>query len=386
MVVLKPLSAALADGDLVYCVIRGSAVNNDGGGDGLTAPTGPPRKSSCGWPTGARGVRRADVQYVELHGTGTPLGDRVEAGALGAVLGAGRLRPAAPPRPWPWARPRPTWATWRAPPGSWGCSRRRCASSTGSCRRASTSSAPPPASRWRSCACGSSGSWAPGRREAGRQRPRLAGVSSFGRGGHQLPRGGGRAAHRGRVPASSGPQAADERAGPLGEGCAGVGGLGYGGRGAVVRKRPGLPRTWRSIPSSTRARWAARSRSAARCSSRRAVVLGGDREELLRGLGALARGSRRSTWWRAPRWRADTRGSRRGGGRCGVRLPRPGLPVGGDGAGAARSLASVRRADAGVRRGALRVRGVVARGCAARRVRRARGSSGSTWFNRCCSQ
>ena len=39
VVVLKPLAAALADGDRVYCVIRGSAVNNDGGGDGLTAPS-----------------------------------------------------------------------------------------------------------------------------------------------------------------------------------------------------------------------------------------------------------------------------------------------------------------------------------------------------------
>ncbi|MGH2854965.1 MAG: polyketide synthase, partial [Solirubrobacteraceae bacterium] len=41
VVVLKPLSAALAEGDSIYCVIRGSAVNNDGGGEGLTAPNQP---------------------------------------------------------------------------------------------------------------------------------------------------------------------------------------------------------------------------------------------------------------------------------------------------------------------------------------------------------
>jgi acyl transferase domain-containing protein len=90
VVVLKPLSAALADGDPVYCVLHGSAVNNDGGGDGLTAPNQAAQEELLRLAYRRAGVRRSDVQYVELHGTGTPLGDRVEAGALGAVLGAGR--------------------------------------------------------------------------------------------------------------------------------------------------------------------------------------------------------------------------------------------------------------------------------------------------------
>ncbi|MFJ8396952.1 SDR family NAD(P)-dependent oxidoreductase [Streptomyces sp. NPDC094144] len=90
-VVLKPLHAAVADGDPVYCVLNGSAMNNDGTTDGLTVPS----------PAGQRDVlrqayERAEVpaervQYVELHGTGTKLGDPIEASALGAVLGDGRV-------------------------------------------------------------------------------------------------------------------------------------------------------------------------------------------------------------------------------------------------------------------------------------------------------
>ena len=90
VVVLKPLTAALADGNSIYCVIRGSAVNNDGGGEGLTAPDRSAQEELLRLAHRRAGVRRAEVQYVELHGTGTPLGDRVEAAALGAVLGAGR--------------------------------------------------------------------------------------------------------------------------------------------------------------------------------------------------------------------------------------------------------------------------------------------------------
>ncbi|MFE9566760.1 beta-ketoacyl synthase N-terminal-like domain-containing protein, partial [Streptomyces sp. NPDC006487] len=90
LVVLKRLDRALADGDRVLAVIRGSAVNNDGGGQSLTSPD----------PRGQEDVLRlayeraatdpADVTYVEAHGTGTRLGDPVEAAGLGAVLGENR--------------------------------------------------------------------------------------------------------------------------------------------------------------------------------------------------------------------------------------------------------------------------------------------------------
>ncbi len=90
VVVLKPLSDAVADGDHVYCVIRASAVNNDGGGDGLTAPSQLAQEDVLRLAYRRAGVERGDVQYIELHGTGTKLGDLTEAAALGGALGAGR--------------------------------------------------------------------------------------------------------------------------------------------------------------------------------------------------------------------------------------------------------------------------------------------------------
>ncbi|CAM3803457.1 SDR family NAD(P)-dependent oxidoreductase [Nocardiopsis rhodophaea] len=87
--VLKSLPAAVADGDDVYAVIRGSAANNDGATSGLTVPSAEAQQRVV-----RSALRRADVsphevQYVELHGTGTPVGDPIEAAALGTVF-AGR--------------------------------------------------------------------------------------------------------------------------------------------------------------------------------------------------------------------------------------------------------------------------------------------------------
>ncbi|HSS51043.1 MAG TPA: acyltransferase domain-containing protein, partial [Thermoanaerobaculia bacterium] len=90
VVVLKALSRALADGDLVYCVIRGSAVNNDGASNGLTAPNPLSQVEVLRDAYERAGVDPGRVQVVEAHGTGTPLGDPIEARALAQVLGAGR--------------------------------------------------------------------------------------------------------------------------------------------------------------------------------------------------------------------------------------------------------------------------------------------------------
>ncbi|MFE0047501.1 SDR family NAD(P)-dependent oxidoreductase, partial [Streptomyces albireticuli] len=94
-VVLKPLADALADGDRVHCVVRGAALGNDGGGPGLTAPDREGQEAVIRAACAQAGVRPADVRFVELHGTGTPVGDPVEAHALGAVYG--RERPAGDP-------------------------------------------------------------------------------------------------------------------------------------------------------------------------------------------------------------------------------------------------------------------------------------------------
>ena len=86
-VILKPLSRAVADGDRVYSVILGSAVNNDGASDGLTVPSRLAQEEVLRLAYRRAGVSPADVQYVELHGTGTRAGDPIEAAALGSVIG-----------------------------------------------------------------------------------------------------------------------------------------------------------------------------------------------------------------------------------------------------------------------------------------------------------
>ncbi|MDX3799938.1 beta-ketoacyl synthase N-terminal-like domain-containing protein [Streptomyces sp. AK04-3B] len=90
VLVLKPLEAALAAGDRVYCTVLAAAVNNDGGGASLTTPTQTAQQSVLAEAYRRAGVDPAAVAYVELHGTGTKAGDPVEARALGGVLGRGR--------------------------------------------------------------------------------------------------------------------------------------------------------------------------------------------------------------------------------------------------------------------------------------------------------
>ncbi|WP_394831085.1 SDR family NAD(P)-dependent oxidoreductase [Pendulispora rubella] len=87
IVVLKPLRRAIADGDRIYCVIRGSATNNDGFSNGLTAPNPKAQEAMLVQAYANAGIEPGSVDYVEAHGPGTILGDPIEAGALGAVLG-----------------------------------------------------------------------------------------------------------------------------------------------------------------------------------------------------------------------------------------------------------------------------------------------------------
>lgn len=90
VVALKPLDRALADGDPVWGVIRGSAINQDGQSFDLTAPNGTAQRQLIEQALRNADVAAGEVSYVEAHGTGTPLGDPIEMGALGAIYGAGR--------------------------------------------------------------------------------------------------------------------------------------------------------------------------------------------------------------------------------------------------------------------------------------------------------
>ncbi|MFN0063756.1 MAG: SDR family NAD(P)-dependent oxidoreductase [Myxococcaceae bacterium] len=90
VVVLKSLERAQNDGDRIYAVILGVAVNQDGRTNGLTAPNGLAQQRVIREALEAAGVAPSALGYVEAHGTGTSLGDPIEAQALGTVLGEGR--------------------------------------------------------------------------------------------------------------------------------------------------------------------------------------------------------------------------------------------------------------------------------------------------------
>jgi amino acid adenylation domain-containing protein/thioester reductase-like protein len=86
VVVLKRLSDAMRDGDIILALIRGSAVNQDGRSNGLTAPNGLAQQDVIRTAMAQAQVTPDQIGYVEAHGTGTPLGDPIEIASLNAVL------------------------------------------------------------------------------------------------------------------------------------------------------------------------------------------------------------------------------------------------------------------------------------------------------------
>jgi acyl transferase domain-containing protein/acyl carrier protein len=93
VLLLERLADARRCGHEVLAVVRGSALNQDGASNGLSAPNGPAQQRVILQALANAGLTPSDVDAVEAHGTGTELGDPIEAQALIATYGQGRERP-----------------------------------------------------------------------------------------------------------------------------------------------------------------------------------------------------------------------------------------------------------------------------------------------------
>ncbi len=90
VVILKRLSDAIRDGDKIRAVIRGSAINQDGRSNGITAPNGLAQQAVLRLALKDARLSANQVGYFEAHGTGTSLGDPIEVNAMKAVMAVGR--------------------------------------------------------------------------------------------------------------------------------------------------------------------------------------------------------------------------------------------------------------------------------------------------------
>ncbi|MCX2449841.1 amino acid adenylation domain-containing protein [Pedobacter sp. PLR] len=88
VVLLKNKAAALRDGDLIYALIKGVGISNDGGGKGsFTAPSAEGQAAAIRMAIDDAGVDPAQISYIETHGTATPLGDPIEIEGLNLAFG-----------------------------------------------------------------------------------------------------------------------------------------------------------------------------------------------------------------------------------------------------------------------------------------------------------
>ncbi len=87
---LKRMTDALRDKDTIVAVIKGSAINHDGKSAGLTVPNGKSQEEVMAKALSQAQLASGDISYLEAHGTGTPLGDPIEVGAINAVYGQQR--------------------------------------------------------------------------------------------------------------------------------------------------------------------------------------------------------------------------------------------------------------------------------------------------------
>lgn len=90
VILIKRLSDAIRDNNEILGIIRGTAINQDGKSNGLTAPNGASQEKLICKAMKAAGVEANSIDYVEMHGTGTKLGDPIEVKAVAATYGKGR--------------------------------------------------------------------------------------------------------------------------------------------------------------------------------------------------------------------------------------------------------------------------------------------------------
>ncbi|CAM5368575.1 Putative NRPS-type-I PKS fusion protein OS=Streptomyces griseus subsp. griseus (strain JCM 4626 /NBRC) OX=455632 GN=SGR_814 PE=3 SV=1 [Streptomyces griseus subsp. griseus] len=90
LVALKRLDDAVRDGDRIHAVIAGSGVNQDGHTNGITVPNADAQVDLIRRVCAEAGITPGDLQYMEAHGTSTPVGDPIEANALARALAVGR--------------------------------------------------------------------------------------------------------------------------------------------------------------------------------------------------------------------------------------------------------------------------------------------------------
>jgi len=89
---IKPLKAALADGDAIYGVVQGVAVNNDGASSGITAPNARAQQQVLSQAWERAGISPEQISYIETHGTGTNLGDPIEIRGISNAMSSNTRR------------------------------------------------------------------------------------------------------------------------------------------------------------------------------------------------------------------------------------------------------------------------------------------------------